>query len=131
MPLQLSPADAATLAALPEVVRVIVTRDLEAQEHARHLAAINEAAREHAAASFAAHPANLAIARLNAQIAAQQPGPRPRPPATPPAAATSPPPPAMQTIARHNRAVESRAAAIAAAVERALRTGNPTPIRIA
>jgi hypothetical protein len=130
MTLQLSSEDAATLAGLPAMVRVIVTRDLEAQQHARHLAAVNEAARAHAAASFAAHPVNQGIARLNAQATTQWPGartvPRPQPQPAPPA-----PVPAMQTIPQHNQAVESRAAEIAAAVERALRTGNPTPIRIA
>lgn len=82
MPLQLSPEDAATLASLPSLIRIAVTRDLEAQQHARHLAAVNDAAWEHAAASFAAHPIARQIAALNERHARAAPpgaGPRPQP----------------------------------------------------
>jgi|GEM_PF-3542549 len=135
MPLQLSAEDANTLAALPEVVRVIVTRDLESQQHARHLAEINDAAREHAAASFAAHPIARQIAALNERHAraappgagppagAGRPQPAPQPQPQPPAPAAQPL--AMRTIAQHNQVIESRD--VAEAIARAQQAERPTP----
>ena len=122
MPLQFSPEDADTLAQLPDRVRMDIIADLEAQAHARYLAAVNAAAKEHAEASRAGHPITRQIAAMNAQAAAHRPPARPSQRPQPPAPTA--PPLATRTIAQHNQVVATHE--LATAIERARLLQRPT-----